>query len=286
MQRYTYHVGFKRGGEIEVLKLEELADYHRLSSLYGNNIRAIDLFTSMFSNETELSNYLDKKGLIKGAGHLVLLLRDHNSKASKVREVENGFLYRGANAFLNKDDIINFFRKNISSPVFISEAIKFFGVYFGSKNMPEINADASIEELEQASSKIHPLNTHLVTLDEYLRLLTFDYKTAKPSLVSKRLKDLNFASSKALMIMLDHIIHKKSKGEASPKEINYRGLRDAAIFCFNTNEKLKKTPSKVTEREDYDDPVDAFNAAYDEFLTPAEYYRAYPGVNPPLPPRK
>lgn len=273
MQIYTYHMGFKHGGEVEVFDLTKLTDYYQLHHLYGDSIRALDMFTSIFRNETELLAFLEKKGLVKGAGKLIPLLRDHNSKGLKVRELKSGFLYEGAHTYLNRDEIINFMKKNINNPDFISSAITFFGNYFGAKEMPEINDDASIKELEQASAKIHPLNKHLVTLDRYLAMLNFDYQTTNPTIVSRRKKSMAEESLTSLLIMLDYIIYKKNSNKG-PKETNYRGLRDAAIFCYNTKRQLRpeKAPKKVVDIK----PVDKYNGEYDEYLSEEEYATAYP----------
>jgi len=151
--------------------------------------------------------------------------------------------------------------------------------------MPDINEETNTKELEQASARIHPLNMHLVTLDKYLEMLDFNYRLANPALVNQNTKRLAASSLKALIIMADHLIHKKSQENKGLGEIDYRGLRDVALFCYHTGNKLrpKKALPKEVELREYESPAIAHNQAYDEYLTPEEYARAYPdsSTNPP-----
>ncbi len=282
MQRYTYHVGFCSGNQVEIIDLSKISDYERLAKVYGTGIRAIDMFTSMMDSESQMLNELDKKGLIKGAGSLNLFLRDHSK--NKVREVYGGLLYKKSWQFLNRETIINFFKANIKKPEFIEEAIEFFDIYFGIKKTSDLNEPADTDEMantdsesQEESKNIHPLNIYLTTLSQYKEMLTFPYQTANQRIVNKHIEKLRTDSLDALIIMADHISHKKSDQAKGLGEVNYRGLRDVAMFCYHIQKhlqsqkvKLKKSPIKegidtgLSELEEY-------NRDNDEFLTPEEY---------------
>lgn len=247
MQRYTYHVGLATGHQEEIIDFGKIEDYRRLARKYGDGIKAIDMFTSTFDNQAHLLNALEAMGLIKGAGSLKLFLRDNSSKGLKVREVRMGLLYKDAWPFLSRDKIMEFVKANLSDPEFIQAAIDFFGVYFGAKNMPEITADTDEKELEQSSKKIPKLNACLVTLEQYLRILTFPYVTTKQSVINKSKAEKKAESERALVTMIDHLAYQKARNGEPLVEKSYRGFRDIALFCYHTGEVLKE--NKKSEKE-------------------------------------
>jgi hypothetical protein len=295
MQRYTYHVGLKTGNQVEIINFSKIPDYQKLAKIYGDGIKALDMFTSTFDNEEQLLNALDAFGLIKGTGSLNLFLRDRSSKGLSVREVRSGLLYRETWQYLSREKIIEFIKKNMSDPLFIEEAIKFFGIYFGAKNMPEVSGETSEKELKQEAKKIHPLNYCLVILDKYLQLLNFPFVTTKQRVINRSKLDKKMESEKALITMVDHLVFQKSRNGDPLIERSYRDLRDVALFCGITDKILqhnklmlsrsKTLPRRVISQSSLDEmaafhnlannssqeellsELDRYNQTYDEYLT-------------------
>lgn len=255
MQRYTYHVGFQTGNQVEIIDFNKIPDYKKLTRIYGNSLKGLDVFASAFDNQDQLLKALESMGLTNGAGNLKLFLRDNNSKGLKVREVREGLFYKDAWQYLSREKIIEFIKTNISDPEFINAAIGFFGVYFGAKDMPEINADTDEKQLEKASKRINPLNSQLVILENYLKMLNFTYVTTSQRVINKNKASLKLASEKAIIIMVDHLAYKKSRNGGPLIEESYRGLRDVALFCSHTkeviNEKKKSGKGRRKEEKDF-----------------------------------
>ncbi len=283
--RYTYFIGFKTVGRVEVIDLTKCPDFKGMPT----DIRSIDTFTFQFANEEQLLAELKKRGLINGAGHLELYIRDNNSKGLSVREVLMGIAYRKDFAYLKRQDIFVFIKKNITNPIFLEAAIKFFTVYFGSKPMPDEKTMPYTEWQAEAAKRIHPLAHHIYSLKNYLFLLTYSPIDLKPSAFNKNRILLHDQALKGIEIMLSHLLYNKTAD--GQKTVSYRGLRDTAIFISHTDTLIKqKRKAEMDQRrtlqemamQDYEaaelaavkdstPPYQEYNRDYDEYLTPEEY---------------